>query len=90
MVEENIHQTERRQKKKMVNTKLLNQKIKDSGLKKGFIADKLKLSRYGFYKKEHNVDGSCFNLNEVASLCELLSITKLSEKESIFFAKEVE
>lgn len=71
----------------MVDTKLLNQKIEDSGLKKSFICQRLSLSRAGFYKKVNNV--SDFNTREVTLLCDLLSITKLTEKESIFFAKEV-
>lgn len=71
----------------MVNTELLNQKIKDSGLKKEYIAEKCGLTRAGFYKKATNV--SEFTTGEVTVLCKLLSITKLSEKETIFFASEV-
>ena len=59
----------------MVNTQLLNDKIKSSGL------------RAGFYKKATN--GSEFTVKEVNIICDLLSITKLTDKESIFFAKEV-
>lgn len=71
----------------MVNTHLLNLKIEESGLKKDFIAKKLGITRAGLYKKATN--GSEFTSNEVAKICDLLSITKLTEKESIFFAKEV-
>lgn len=71
----------------MVNTVMLNQKIKESGLKKEYIADQMGITRTGFYKKATN--GSEFTVKEVDILCKLLSITKLTEKESIFFAKEV-
>ena len=71
----------------MVNTKLLNEKIEQSGYKKEFIARQLNITRAGFYKKATN--GSEFTSGEVATLCKLLSITKLTEKESIFFANEV-
>jgi hypothetical protein len=71
----------------MVNTELLNQKIKDSGIKKDYIAKQLGITRSGFYKKATN--GSEFTVKEVNIICNLLSITKLTEKESIFFAKEV-
>ena len=71
----------------MVDTKLLRQKIDDSGLKMDFIANQIGISRYGFYNK---VNGkSDFRTGEVATLCKLLSITDLTEKESIFFASEV-
>ncbi len=71
----------------MVNTKLLNKKIEESGLKKEYIANQIGITRTGFYKKATN--GSEFTTGEVATLCKLLSITKLTEKESIFFAEEV-
>lgn len=71
----------------MVNTKLLNKKIEESGLKKEYIANQIGITRAGFYKKATN--GSEFTTGEVATLCKLLSITKLTEKESIFFAEEV-
>lgn len=71
----------------MVNTKLLNKKIEESGLKKEYIANQIGITRAGFYKKATN--GSEFTTGEVATLCKLLSITKLTEKESIFFAEDV-
>lgn len=71
----------------MVNKELLDKKIKDSGLKKEFLAKSLGITRAGFYKKASN--GSEFTTGEVAILCKMLSITKLTEKESIFFAEEV-
>jgi hypothetical protein len=71
----------------MVNTNLLNEKIKSSGLKKDYIAEQIGISRAGFYKKATN--GSEFTSGEVTALCKILSINKLTEKESIFFAEEV-
>lgn len=71
----------------MVDTNLLNKKIEESGLKKEFIAKQLNITRAGFYKKATN--GSDFTSGEIITLCKILSITKLSEKESIFFANEV-
>lgn len=69
----------------MTNTELLEAKIKESGLRKNYIAEKLGLSPFGFANK---VSGKTeFKTSEVASLCELLNISTLSEKEIIFFAK---
>ena len=41
----------------MTNTKLLNEKIVESGLKRKFIAEKLGLSTYGLQRKIENVTG---------------------------------
>ena len=71
----------------MVNVELLNQKIKDSGLKREYIAEQCGITRTGFYNKANN--RTEFTSGEVLKLCQILSITKLTEKESIFFAKEV-
>lgn len=71
----------------MVNTRLFNEKVKASGLKKDFIAKELGITRSGLYKKATN--SSEFTTGELTILCKLLSITKLTEKESIFFAEEV-
>ena len=72
----------------MVNTELLNKKINDSGLKKTFIADKLGITRQALFLKINNVTE--FMSSEVQGLCELLGITSLKEKESIFFASKVD
>lgn len=68
----------------MTNTEALKQKIKDQGLKQGYIADKLGLSAYGFANKVNNV--SEFKATEISLLCDILNITSLKEKESIFFS----
>lgn len=56
-----------------VNTKLLQQKIKDSGLKMGFIAEKLGRSRQALSDK---IQGKTeFLLSEIRILCELLHLS---------------
>ena len=72
----------------MTNTKLLNEKIAESGLKKGFIADKLGLTTYGLQLK--TINRNEFKASEISALCDLLNITTAREKEDIFFAKKVD
>lgn len=67
----------------MVNTQLLDKKIKDSGLKSGFIIEKLGISRNAFDKKKKNIHP--FRGSEIYVLCDLLKITEESEKMNIFF-----
>jgi hypothetical protein len=72
----------------MTNTKLLRQKIDESGLKVGFIAESLGISYHWLKKK---IDGKVeFKAKEIQALCEVLSITDLQEKETLFFAQDVE
>ena len=68
----------------MTNTKLLEKKIRESGKKKGYLADKCGLSRAGFRNCETNK--AEFGASHIKILCEELSITSLQEKEAIFFA----
>jgi len=68
----------------MVNTEVLNKRIADSGLKRNYIADQLGISRYAFYLKTNGRND--FTTSEVKALCNVLGITKLTEKEDIFFA----
>lgn len=72
----------------MTNTKLLNEKIAESGLKLSFIADQMGISRSALWKKINNK--SPFNQYEIEKLCKILKITKLSEKNDIFFAQNVD
>ena len=68
----------------MTNTKLLTEKIERSGLRKGFIAEKMGITRQTLWAK---VRGDIpFNQFEIASLCEILGIKNTKEKEAIFFA----
>ena len=68
----------------MTNTSLLEQYIKNSGYKKGFIAKQLGITGYGFALKVKNK--SEFKANEITELCRLLKIGA-KDKEAIFFAK---
>ena len=72
----------------MTNTELLENKIRDCGLKKGYLAEKCGLSRAGFRNCELNK--AEFTTSQVNILCEELGITSLREKETIFFAKSGE
>lgn len=72
----------------MTNTELLRKKIEDNGLKQGYIAEKLGITSYGFAKKLKNETE--FKASEIKTLCELLNITSLREKESIFFDNQVD
>ena len=71
----------------VTNSILLKQRIKDSGFRNGYIAEQLGISTATLRFK---VNGTYeFKQTEIAKLCELLKITKSSERESIFFAKQV-
>lgn len=70
---------------KMTNTKLLEEKICESGYKRSYIAKAIGLkSAYGLAKKINNETE--FKATEINALCELLKIDSLEEKELIFFA----
>lgn len=71
----------------MTNTAVLEQLIKESGLKKSYIAKTIGLSRQGFKNKCEN--RSTFTSKEIVDLCDILNISKLTDKERIFFAKQV-
>lgn len=72
----------------MTNTKLLKDKIKESGLKLIFIAQALGITRQQLHRKINNQ--VAFNQYEIEALCNLLNIKSLREKEAIFFAKNVD
>ena len=69
----------------MTNTEELEKIIKKSGLKKSYLAKALGLSRQGFKNKCKNI--TPFTSIEINTLCQLLNITKLTDKERIFFYK---
>lgn len=69
----------------MTNTDLLNDKIRASGRKRGYIAEHLGISVYALAKKIKNETE--FKPSEIVSLCDVLGITSIKEKELIFFAK---
>ena len=70
---------------KLVDTYKLEEKIKESGKTKTYLAKKLKISRVWLGAKINNK--TPFNNPETEILCRELSITRLSDKESIFFKK---
>jgi hypothetical protein len=69
----------------LVDTQSLEILIAASGKKKGYLAHKLSISRQYFRMKCNNE--ADFTTREVEILCKELNITKLSEKEKIFFKK---
>lgn len=71
----------------MVNTQLLDEKMKESGYKIGFIVSKLGISRQAFDKKRKNKYP--FKGAEVYVLCDLLRLSD-DAKTQIFFANNVE
>lgn len=68
----------------MTNVQYLEELITKSGKKKEYLADKCGLTRQAFYLK--CTGKSEFTAPEIKTLCAELGITKLSEKEAIFFA----
>ena len=68
----------------MTNKELLEQAIREKGLKKSFLAEKIGLTPAGFYNCLNNK--AEFKASQINTLCELLGITDLVEKEAIFFA----
>lgn len=74
-------------KDSMTDTVRLNDEIKKSGLKKGWIAMELNLSSYGFWRKVNNENQ--FKTGEIKELCRLLKITSLKKRDEIFFAESV-
>ena len=68
----------------MVNTELLEQKIQESGKKKGYLAARCKLSRQGFNNCKNNL--AKFTYEQVRILCAELGITEVEEERAVFFA----
>lgn len=67
----------------MTDTQYLEKLIVESGKKKSYLAEKIGCSRQYFRMKCNNE--APFTVVEVNILCKELNITKLSEKEKIFF-----
>ena len=68
----------------MTDTEKLEEKISDSGKKKGYLAKKVGLSPAGF--RNCVINKAEFTARQINILCDELDITDLEEKESIFFA----
>ena len=71
----------------MVNTELLNSKIKESGLKKSELCKAMGITYQAFRLKINNV--SAFTSQEVNTLCEFLNIRTMAEMKKNFFSKNV-
>ena len=69
----------------MTNTEMLKEVIDKSGLKVGFIAEYVGISRQCLWNKINNL--SPFNQYEIEKMCDILKITSLKQKEAIFFAR---
>jgi hypothetical protein len=67
----------------LTDTQYLEKLSVESGKKKSYLAEKIGCSRQYFRMKCNNE--APFTVVEVNILCEELNITKLSEKEKIFF-----
>lgn len=69
----------------MTNTKLLEDKIKESGKTNVYLAKKCGLTYAGFYNCKKNK--AEFKASQIDILCDELNITSLKERMDIFFAK---
>jgi len=72
----------------MVNTQLLDAAIQKSGRSKTYLASKLNMTLQTFRLKRLNI--SPFNTDDVETLCKELEIKTLTQRDRIFFAKNVE
>lgn len=71
----------------MTNTELLKEVILKSGFKLEYLADKCGITRQSLSNKIAN--RNIFTAEEISVLCRELKINSLTEKERIFFAKQV-
>lgn len=72
----------------MTNTELLEKRIKDSGLKLSFIAEKLGITRQALYRKIKGLVQ--FTGPEIKIICELLNMEEWAEIKPVFFADNVD
>jgi plasmid maintenance system antidote protein VapI len=76
--------TKKGDKKSMTNTKLLEEAIEQSGLKKGKIAERLGLSRAGL---SNLINGRAeFRASQILVLSDMLGLSD-AERDAIFFAE---
>lgn len=71
----------------MTDTEKLRRLIDLSGLKISYIAKVMDISRAALAQKIANRRE--FKASEIATLCKLLGITSMKEKEAIFFSEKV-
>lgn len=67
----------------MTNSIMIEELIKSSGLKKGYIAKSLFISRQSLINKISNKNE--FKPSEIEGMCKLLKITNPKLKEKIFY-----
>ena len=72
----------------MVDTQLLEDAIQASGKKKQYLADAIGCTIQSF--RMRCVNKYEFKSSEVSTLCKELGITRLTDKERIFFAPDVD
>ena len=66
----------------MTDTALLIKKIDDSGLKKGYIAEKINMTYANFWRMLES--GAEFKPSQINVLCDLLRIEDPEERKQIF------
>ncbi len=71
----------------MTNTKLLNQRIMNSGLKKKYLASRIGITTQSLTYKIENVRD--FKAGEINTLSKLLGVETPEEREALFFAQDV-
>lgn len=72
----------------MTNTELLEMKIKGSGLKLSFIAEKLGITRQALHRKIKGLVQ--FTGPEIKIMCDLLKLQDWAEIKPVFFADNVD
>ena len=72
----------------MTRTEELRKLVESSGLKWGYIAEMLGISRQALAMKIENQTE--FKPSEILQLCKMLDISDLEDRERIFFAQEVD
>ena len=71
------------EKSQNVDVGLLEEAIVESGLRPGFLASSLGISRQAFDRKRKGK--TCFRKSEIYVLCDLLRITDNTRKAKIFY-----
>lgn len=71
----------------MTDSKLLSDEISNSGMTVTFIAQKIGITREGFYKKLNN--STEFKASEIIALQSILRLSN-NRRDEIFFANKVE
>lgn len=69
----------------MANTDMLNELIKEKGIKKGYLAKRLGISNTTFYALLRNKTE--FKVSQIRILCEELGIEDNETLKAIFFAR---